>query len=138
MQVNNRLLPNRQQIEGFSAPDDGAAIYMVNLLKYREHAAYEDGRNSDLSGREAYEIYGDGVPACIEKVGGKIVFAGTVRRLMLGEVEDLWDDIAIAMYPSRKAMLDMMMLPEYEEITVHRNAGLEGQLNIETVGGMLV
>ena len=92
MQVNNRLLPNRQQIEGFSAPDDGAAIYMVNLLKYREHAAYEDGRNSDLSGREAYEIYGDGVPACIEKVGGKIVFAGTVRQRELQRKKSDWED----------------------------------------------
>jgi hypothetical protein len=27
----------------------------------------------------------------------------------------------------------MIQLPEYAEISVHRSAGLEGQLNIETV-----
>ena len=37
------------------------------------------------------------------------------------------------MYPSRKAMLEMIQLPQYAEISVHRTAGLAGQLNIETV-----
>jgi len=137
VEVINQLLPNEEQMAGFTAPDDGSPIYMVNLLKYREKAAYEDGRDSDLNGRDAYALYSAGVPACIEKVGGKLIFAGTVQRLMLGEVEDLWDDVAIAMYPSRKAMLEMMMLPEYQEIAVHRSAGLEGQLNIETTGGVI-
>jgi len=53
---------------------------------------------------------------------------------MLGEVEDLWDTVAIAMYPSRAAMLKMMQMPRYQKIAVHRAAGLAGQLNIETVG----
>ena len=53
---------------------------------------------------------------------------------MLGEVEELWDNIAIAMYPSRAAMLAMMQDPEMVEIGQHREAGLAGQLNIETAG----
>jgi uncharacterized protein (DUF1330 family) len=52
---------------------------------------------------------------------------------MLGEVEEIWDAVAIAKYPNRKAMLDMTMDPEYQKIHVHRDAGLEGQLNIETI-----
>ena len=60
------------------------------------------------------------------------MFGGEVSRLMLGEVEELWDTIAIAYYPSRKKMLEMMMSSEYAEISIHRTAGLEGQLNIET------
>ena len=51
---------------------------------------------------------------------------------MLGEVEELWDWIAIARYPSRKAMLKMITDPSYLESEKHRSAGLEGQLNIET------
>ena len=49
------------------------------------------------------------------------------------QVEDLWDAVAIAKYPNRKAMFDMTMDPEYQKIHVHRDAGLEGQLNIETI-----
>ena len=51
---------------------------------------------------------------------------------MLGEVEDLWDKVAIAMYPSRKAMFQMINDPDYIVSAQHRVAGLEGQLNIET------
>ncbi|MGB0478751.1 MAG: DUF1330 domain-containing protein, partial [Parvibaculales bacterium] len=44
----------------------------------------------------------------------------------------LWDQVAIAKYPSRQAMVDMMMSEEYNAIHMHRDAGLAGQLNIET------
>ena len=137
MEVKNALEPNDEQMAGFAEPDDGQPIYMVNLLKYREAAEYPDGRDSELSGREAYARYAAGVVDCLAMVGGSIVFSGTARRLMLGEMDNLWDDVAIAMYPSRKAMLEMMMSPEYQAIVEHRSAGLEGQINIETVSGEL-
>ena len=56
---------------------------------------------------------------------------------MIGEVEDLWDSVAIAQYPSRKAMLEMLMDPDYQKSEEHRAAGLEGQLNIEIKEGEL-
>ena len=104
---------------------------MVNLLKFKEKAVYEDGRQTELSGQEAYALYAE-VSKLLEDVGGKIEFNGKVERLMLGEVEELWDSVAIAMYPSRTAMLEMMMTDGMKEISAHRAAGLEGQLNIET------
>ena len=105
---------------------------MVNLLKFKEKAIYKDGRQTELSGREAYGLYAQGVSKLLEGVGGKIEFNGQVERLMLGEVEELWDSVAIAMYPSRAAMLEMMMTDGMQEISAHRAAGLKGQLNIET------
>ena len=78
-------------------------------------------------------LYATEVAKVITQVGGKLTFGAEVTRLMLGEVEELWDQIAIAMYPSRAAMFEMIQLPEYAEISVHRTAGLAGQLNIETV-----
>ena len=104
---------------------------MLNLLKFKERAEYEDGRESDVTGEEAYSIYGREVQAHIEKVGGKGIFLGNISRLMLGEVEDLWDKVAIVMYPSRKAMMTMIQHPDYQTSAVHRKAGLLGQLNIE-------
>ena len=52
----------------------------------------------------------------------------------LAEVEELWDVVALAVWPSRQVMLEVMQSPEMQEISVHRSAGLEGQLNIETMG----
>ena len=86
-----------------------------------------------MTGKEAYSIYAIEVVNHLNKVGAEIIFGGEVSRLMLGEVEDLWDSVAIARYPSRKAMLEMMMDKDYQESEKHRSAGLEGQLNIETI-----
>jgi uncharacterized protein (DUF1330 family) len=132
MEVKNSVVTNQEQIEGFLQPGPDGPIYMVNLLKFRDKAAYEDGRATDLTGREAYDIYGAGVSVLLKEFGGAVMFAADVERLMLGEVEELWDEVAIAMYPSRKAMLDMMQSPTMQEIATHRAAGLVGQLNIET------
>ena len=132
MEVKNALMPNDQQMAGFLEEDEGQPIYMVNLLKFKDKATYPDKRETDLTGEEAYAIYGQEVRKHLEKVGAKPIFSGKVSRLMLGEVEDLWDVVAIAMYPNRKAMLDMLSDPEYIKSAQHRVAGLEGQLNIET------
>ena len=56
-----------------------------------------------------------------------------VARLVLGEVENLWDAVAIASYPSSETMLKMIQSDAYQSIHIHREAGLAGQLNIETI-----
>ncbi len=132
MKVENKVTPNEEQIKGFMEGDADTLIHMVNLLKFKDKAEYEDGRETDLTGEQAYAIYGTEVRAHIEKVGGQLIFEGQVSCLMLGEVEDLWDKIAIVKYPGLKAMVEMTSDQAYSEISIHRTAGLEGQLNIET------
>ena len=132
MKVENKVMPNEKQMEEFLEEGNDEPIFMVTLLKFKEKAEYPDKRETDLSGREAYAIYGVEVVKHLEKVGGKPIFGSDVTRLMLGEVEELWDQVAIAMYPNRKAMLKMISDPDYIESAQHRVAGLAGQLNIET------
>ncbi len=135
MDVVNEVMPTSQErIEEMMAPGPGGPIYMVNLLKFKERAEYEDGRDSDLTGYEAYQIYGRGVSELLPTYGGKIEFAADVTFLALGQVEDLWDEVAIASYPNRAALFEMSTSDEWRELSVHRTAGLAGQLNIETVG----
>lgn len=136
MRVENSVVPNAEQLAGFAEPGADGPIYMLNLLKYRDKAEYPDGRVTDLSGREAYALYGDAVSELLTEFGGSMSFKATVERLMLGEVEELWDDVAIAMYPSRAAMLQMMQSSTMQEIGQHRAAGLAGQLNIECTNAM--
>ena len=133
MKVRNKVTPNEEQINGFLENPEIGPISMVNLLKFKDKAVYEDGRDTSLTGEEAYRLYAAEVINLVQKYGGEFLFAGKVNRLMLGEVEEMWDSIAIAKYPSRKAMFEMTMDPEYQKIHVHRDAGLEGQLNIETI-----
>jgi uncharacterized protein (DUF1330 family) len=137
MKVDNSVTPNNEQMAGFLEEPDKGPIYMVNLLKFRDKAQYADGSDADLTGQEAYARYGAGVTPLLAKHGGGMVFMGEVSRLMLGDVEDLWDQVAIAWYPTRQAMLDMMQSEAYQAIHVHRDAGLAGQLNIETVNALV-
>ncbi|MFK8026283.1 MAG: DUF1330 domain-containing protein [Ilumatobacter sp.] len=135
MKIVNEVNPSTpaQATELFEAGPDGP-IFMVNLLKFRERAEYEDGRETALSGPEAYALYGTAVVPLVVQHGGRLVFSGAVSWLMLGQADDMWDQVAIVEYPSRSALVDMATSDAYAEIAVHRTAGLAGQLNIETTG----
>ncbi len=134
MQVFNDVYPSDPaQIEALRDKGPDGPVFMVNLLKFKDRAEYEDGRATDLTGREAYQIYGRAVTQILPMFGGQAVFAADVSFLSLGRVDDLWDEVAIAAYPDRGAMVRMSFSSEWREAAVHRTAGLKGQLNIETV-----
>ena len=132
MIVLNSLRPTTEQMTMFLEFPDDKPIKMVNLLKFKSKAEYDDQRKTDLTGEEAYAIYSNEVINHLAKVGGKIIFSGKVKGLLLGEVKDLWDLVAIAQYPNKTAMIAMFTNEDYLVSEKHRSAGLEGQLNIIT------
>ncbi len=134
MNVTNELYPtDPAQQKEMMAPGPAGPIYMVNLLRFKDKAEYQDGRETDLTGREAYNLYAKEVAKILPKFDGKLTFIGDVTFLAIGKADDLWDEVAIAEYPNRAALVKMSISPEWQAISVHRAAGLEGQLNIETV-----
>lgn len=132
MRVENAVFPGTEQITSFFGGPENGPFVMVNLLKFKETAEYPDGSDANLSGADAYARYGKAIQACLAAVDGKQIYAGRVTGLMIGEVEELWDMVALVEYPSLAAMQKMMSSPEYRAIEVHRKAGLAGQLNIRT------
>ncbi len=132
MHVANAVFPPPAQVQAFFDAADHGPMVMVNLLKFKDRADYADGRANDISGAEAYALYGAGVVKCLAAVGGHLVYSGPVTGIMLGEVEELWDAVALAHYPSPAAMMAMISSPDYQAIEIHRHAGLAGQLNIRT------
>tara|TARA_A100001015_G_scaffold127323_1_gene141165 strand:- start:620 stop:1009 length:390 start_codon:yes stop_codon:yes gene_type:complete len=121
-----------EQIAALKDKDDGKPVHMVNLLSFKEKAVYEDGRETTLTGYEAYGLYGEVVSKLIAERGGKILFSAAVAGMVVGEVENVWDAIAIAEYPSFDTFLDMISSQEWLSAEEHRKAGLNGQLNIAT------
>ena len=134
MQVENQVMPTMERAMAFFGGTEDGPFVMVNLLKFHERAQYEDG-DRGLSGLEAYMLYGEGVRKLVEGLGGKIRYQGAVTGLMIGEVEELWDVVALAEYPSLEAFRNMAMSPDMHAIEHHRKAGLSGQLNIRTKPG---
>jgi uncharacterized protein (DUF1330 family) len=135
MDVVNQVMPDlRRAMEFFGGAEDGPFV-MVNLLKFKPRAEYADGTDGHLTGAEAYARYGEAVRKLIEHLGGRVRYSGAVTGLMIGEVEELWDAVALAEYPSLAAFREMAMSPAMHAIEHHRKAGLAGQLNIRTKPG---
>ena len=133
MEIKNALYPvTEEQQRAMTEPGPEGPIVMVNLLKFREFAIYEDGSDNHLPGREAYQRYAAAVGRLIREYGGRFIYAGDVTHLMIGQAEELWDEVALAEYPNRAAFSAMITSPEFEAAAYHREAGLDGQLNIET------
>lgn len=133
MQVTNQVHPTEPgQIEKVMESGPQGPIVMANPLKFKDRAEYKDGHDTSLTGREAYMLYANAVTDIIQECGGRVLFGGDVTHLSLGIVDDLWDEVALAEYPNRGAMVAMSQSPAFAAAGVHRVAGLEGQLNIET------
>ncbi|MBT4161574.1 MAG: DUF1330 domain-containing protein [Gammaproteobacteria bacterium] len=129
--VKNILQPTGDQVRAFRDRATGEPISMLNLLKFKDKAEYEDGRECNLSGREAYQLYGEGFSEVMEPKGCRIIYSGEVRGFLIGEGEGAWDAIAVIEYPSTQIMLDMFRDEDYQKVQVHRVAALEGQMLIE-------
>jgi uncharacterized protein (DUF1330 family) len=128
--VENHVYPTASRVEALMADDSGRPVVMVNLLKFRAKAVYPDGRTSDLTGRQAYDLYGAAMQKVIEENGGRLLFGGDIASLVIGEVGDLWDTCVLVEYPSAATFAAIVTSPQVAEIGVHRAAGLEGQLLI--------
>lgn len=136
--MQNVLQPTGDQVRAFRDRQTGESVTMLNLLKFKDKAVYEDGRSSDLTGEEAYQLYGQVFAKIMFPRGARIVYSGEVRGVLIGEGGDLWDAMFIVEYPSTQVMLDMFRDEEYQKGQLHRAAALEGQLLIECGAGFSV
>lgn len=103
---------------------------MLNLLKFRARAKYTDGRKTDLTGAEAYNLYAQQMSAIVERAGGRFLFVGDIRSVVVGNVSDVWDVVALVEYRSPEAFARIATSREVAKVGLHRAAGLEGQLLI--------
>jgi uncharacterized protein (DUF1330 family) len=121
-------MPTPGQMEAFAKSDLQGAIVMVNLLRYRKHAAYDASvpeARENLSGRAAYQRYGATALRCVLEAGGRIVWGGRQELVVIGSGGNEWDEVICVRYPSRQAFLEMTDRDDYRAALHHRDAGLE-------------
>ncbi|MEM1247538.1 MAG: hypothetical protein AAGK22_14260 [Acidobacteriota bacterium] len=112
---------NPKQMARMLSPENDGPFYMINLIQFREKAVYADGRETDLTGEEANALYSP--VAELQKIGARPVFVARVEDQRLGDDTE-WDQVAIVYYPSRKAFLEMLQRPEFQERSIHKDAGV--------------
>lgn len=122
------VMPTPDQLDALARSGLEGAIVMVNLLRFRERAAYETGAaeaGENLSGRAAYQRYGATALKCVLEAGGQITWGGQQEMVVIGGAADEWDEVVCVRYPSRAAFLAMTDRPDYRAALYHRDAGLE-------------
>lgn len=111
------------------APGEDSPFFMVNFIRYRENAVYADGRETGLSGREADNLYGSQMMTrVLPGIGARVVFAADVDINLQRSDDASWDMVAVVNYPGREAFVSMLESEEFQEIVVHKDAGVADTL----------
>jgi len=126
--TDRHIDPERPQFEAFKALPRDSVIHMLNLVRFKEKATYAEGHalaGQGLTGAEAYRHYGADSGPVFERVGGRIVWSGTMEAMLIGPDGERWDAVFVAEYPNSGAFLEMVTDPVYREAVKHRQAAVE-------------
>ncbi|MEM7268937.1 MAG: DUF1330 domain-containing protein [Pseudomonadota bacterium] len=115
--------PTRPQFEAFKALPRDTPVNMLNLVRLRENATYDDERKA--TGAEAYAAYGAESGPIFQRVGGTIIWRGTPEAVLIGPEAEGWHLAFIARYPTGGAFLEMVTDPAYQIAVKHRQAAVE-------------
>jgi uncharacterized protein (DUF1330 family) len=128
LEGKGHTMPSDAQLATYVAPiGDGTdgPVVMLNLNRYRERAAYADGRDTGgRSGREVYLDYGIVAQQGLAAVGAKILWATEASAPLIGCDHDAYDEVLAIWYPSRASFVELTNFPGYQEALVHREAAL--------------
>lgn len=119
--------PTKEDFARFKALPRGGPIWMLNLLRFRERAAYPpDHANADkgLSGAEAYRYYGRESAPVFQRVGGRQQWLAEPAMTLIGPPDEAWDLAFVAEYPDADAFIEMLRDPDYRVAVVHRQAAV--------------
>ena len=114
---------NRSTLVGFRDLPRDYPIDMLNLIRLRDKAKYEDGR--EATGAEAYDAYRQAIAPYFKASGAQVVWSGNPELVVSSPSEEKWDMIFVVRYPTGQAFLDMIDNPNYQAGAFHRIAALE-------------
>lgn len=129
--MSNYIDPEREQFDAFKELPRDQPIMMLNFLRFRDKAAYENGQAA--TGAEAYAAYGEESGPIFRRVGGEIIWRGKPELMLIGPQDKDWDLIFIARYPTAAAFLEMVTDPDYQKAVRHRRAAVKDSRLIRTV-----
>jgi hypothetical protein len=98
-------------------PEQDGPILMVNFMKYHARAAYKDGSDHGLTGREADDAYSP--VDVLARIGAVPVYFADV------EPGGAWDRVGIVRYPTRRSFVEMQTRKDFREKYQHKAAGME-------------
>ena len=125
--ADHHVDPERTAFDAFKTMPRDSPIEMLNLVAFRDRAAYPAGHPDaevPMSGGEAYARYARASQPVFARVGGAIVWSGRPALVLIGPADEAWDTAFVARYPDAAAFLEMVTDPVYREAVVHRQAAV--------------
>ena len=126
--------PTREAFARFREMDRPGPVHMLNLVRFREQAAYNDG--TVATGAEAYSSYARESGPVFKRLGGRQVWIGKPELMLIGPQSEAWDIAFIAEYPSKDAFVAMLRDPEYRKAVRHRQAAVADSRLIRMESGI--
>src|SRR3546814_3698471 len=84
--TDHHIDPERAQFDAFKALPRDTVIHMLNLVRFRDTAAYPADHplaRQDLSGADAYANYGRDSGPVFQRLGGRVVWRGDRKSTRL-------------------------------------------------------
>jgi uncharacterized protein (DUF1330 family) len=136
--MSGHVDPDRERYAIFKELPRDQKIHMLNLVRLRETAVYEDGMM--LTGHEAYAAYSRESGPVFKRLGGRIVWSGKFDMVLIGPESEYWDICFIAEYPDAEAFMAMLRDDDYRNAVKHRQAAvIDSRLircTVNPTGGM--
>lgn len=103
-------------------------VVMLNLLKFREIADYlsteELAPETEISGKEAYQLYINHTLPFLEQAGGEVLFQGKDGYFLIGPESEYWDMVLLVRHESVVTFMKFAQNEAYLKGIGHRTAAL--------------
>ena len=132
--------PSEEQAAKLMQGNLDAPVAALNLFWFNERAQYQpedpefETAAADVSGREAYATYAAEAGSQIAAIGGHVAFSTTVDQVMIGPDYLSCDIAAVMVFPTRRALIQMMTAPEFQGSSRHRKAALANHVMLHLDG----
>src|SRR3546814_20661742 len=85
--TDHHIDPERAQFDAFKALPHDTVIHMLNLVRFRDTAAYPADHplaRQDLSGADAYANHGPDSGPVFQRMGAPVDWRGTIEEMFIG------------------------------------------------------
>ena len=138
--MEEKLEPSENQLAKLISLSIETPLAVLNLFEFNTMANYQSGdpeyatSASEISGQEAFNLYGDVAGKTIEDLGGRVVMQAPTEQILIGNEAANWHAAAIMYFPSRGAVLQMMSDANFQKASRHRRAALSNHCMIHLNG----
>ena len=111
----------------FADRDPKLPFINLSINKYYDKAAYPEEYTGDknISGKDAYKLYGRSVVQYQGIYGAQLDVAGRNKDTVVGNKDDDWDEFVFVRFPNMQAIVNVYSVKAMQDNLVHREAGLK-------------